>query len=34
MKSFQGSFSMYPSQEDEDNFDEYVTNWKYPRKER
>ena len=32
-QSFQGSFSMYPSQEEEDSFDEYVTNWKYPRKE-
>ena len=32
-QSFQGSFSMYPDQDDIDNFNEYVKNWKYPRKE-
>ena len=32
-QSYMGSWSMFPEPEEEDNFDEYVKNWKYPRKE-
>ena len=28
-----GSGQWYPTQEEEDEFNEYVANWKYPRKE-
>ena len=30
-QSYMGSWSMFPEPEEEDNFNEYVTNWKYPR---
>ena len=32
-QSYLGSWTMFPEPEEEDNFNEYVANWKYPRKE-
>ena len=32
-QSHMGSWTMFPDEAEQDNFDEYVANWKYPRKE-
>ena len=32
-QSYMGSWTMFPEPEEEDNFNEYVENWKYPREE-
>ena len=32
-QSHMGSWTMFPEPEEEDNFNKYVANWKYPRKE-
>ena len=32
-QSYMGSWAMFPEPAEEDDFNEYVKNWKYPRKE-